>query len=167
MTPDPVGAGEFYRAVFGWLAEPGKDASGYLHLKNGEAYIGGIPPAEHRDAGSPPHWLLYLLAENCDAATAKAAAAGAKVYAAPMSMEGVGRWSVVPTRREPCSPCLRRPGHKAVRREVSAAEQNRRRCPGAGREVCPTRPCCLLARAPCRAVSASPREHSSMFAGIQ
>ena len=95
MTPDPAGAGEFYRAVFGWLAEPGKDASGYLHLKNGETYIGGIAPAEHRDPGAPPHWLLYLLAENCDAATAKAAAAGAKVYAAPMSMEGVGRWSVV------------------------------------------------------------------------
>ena len=95
MTSDPSGSGKFYRDVFGWLAETGKDGSGYLHLKNGDRHIGGIPPAEHLNPNSPPHWLLYLLVEDCDAATAKAAELGARVYAAPMSMEGVGRWSVI------------------------------------------------------------------------
>ncbi len=95
MTPDQAGAVGFYGAVFGWQADPGKDNSGYLHIKNGEQYIGGIPPAEHRNPNAPPHWLLYFLVKDCDASTAKAREIGAKVYMEPMSMEGVGRWSVV------------------------------------------------------------------------
>jgi len=95
MAPDPAAAAKFYQAVFGWQAEPGKDNSGYLHIKNGNQYIGGIPPAEHRNPNAPPHWLPYLMVESCDASTAKAREAGAKVYVAPMSIEGVGRWSVV------------------------------------------------------------------------
>jgi predicted enzyme related to lactoylglutathione lyase len=35
------------------------------------------------------------MVKDCDAATAKAKDGGAKVYAGPMSMEGVGRWSVL------------------------------------------------------------------------
>ena len=95
MTPDQGRAVKFYEALFGWKADPGKDNSGYLHIKNGETFLGGIPPAEHRNPNAPPHWLLYFLVENCDASTAKATNAGAKVYMAPMTMEGVGRWSVV------------------------------------------------------------------------
>ena len=95
MTPDAAGATKFYGAVFGWQVEPGTDNSGYLHIKTGEAYIGGIPPAEHRNPNAPPHWLLYFLVADCDASTAKAKDAGANVYVNPTSMEGVGRWSVV------------------------------------------------------------------------
>ena len=94
-TPDQERAKKFYQEVFGWHAEPGKDSSGYLHIKNGDTYIGGIPPAEHRHANAPSHWLLYFLVQDCDASTAKAQQAGANIFAAPMTMEGVGRWSVV------------------------------------------------------------------------
>src|SRR5262249_8440438 len=48
-TPDVKRASDFYSALFGWQIAPGEnDKSGYLHIKNGEHFIGGIPPAEHR-----------------------------------------------------------------------------------------------------------------------
>ena len=95
-TPDTEGAKKFYETVFGWQITPGeKDTSGYLHIKNGEQFIGGIPPAQYRNPHAPPHWLLYFQVGNCDAATAKARQLGAQVYMEPMAMEGVGRWSVV------------------------------------------------------------------------
>jgi predicted enzyme related to lactoylglutathione lyase len=95
MTGDPDRAAQFYESVFGWKAELGKDNSGYLHIKNGEKYIGGIPPAQHRDPNAPPNWLIYLMVQDCDASTAKAKAGGAKVYFGPTSMAGVGRWAVI------------------------------------------------------------------------
>jgi predicted enzyme related to lactoylglutathione lyase len=95
MTPDQAAATKFYQAVFGWQAEPGKDNAGYLHIKNGDKYIGGIPPAEHRNPNASPHWMPYFLVQDCEVATAVAKEAGANIYMAPMSMEAVGRWSVV------------------------------------------------------------------------
>jgi predicted enzyme related to lactoylglutathione lyase len=95
MSPDPAAAARFYGEVFGWQVDPGQDGSGYLHIKNGEAMIGGIPPAEHANPNAPPHWLLYLRVEDCDAATSQASASGASVFMAPMTMEKVGRWSVI------------------------------------------------------------------------
>jgi len=95
MTPDQPGAAKFYEAIFGWKTEAGKDNSGYLHIKTGDKFIGGIPPAEHRNPNAPPHWMAYFLVANCDASTEKAKSAGANILMPPMSMEGVGRWSVV------------------------------------------------------------------------
>ena len=94
MTPDQAAATKFYNSVFGWEADPGQDNSGYLHIKNGGQFVGGIPPAQHRSPG-PPHWLLYLAIENCDASTDQAKSLGATVYMPPTTMEGVGRWSVI------------------------------------------------------------------------
>lgn len=95
MTPEPQLAAEFYGQVFEWQAEPGKDGNGYLHIKNGSNYIGGIPPREHFNPNTPPHWMLYFLVQNSDSSTAEADKAGAKIYVPPMTVEGVGRWSVV------------------------------------------------------------------------
>jgi predicted enzyme related to lactoylglutathione lyase len=94
-TPDQSRAAKFYHDVFGWHADPGKDSSGYLHIKNGDKHIGGIPPAQHRNPNVPPHWLLYILVQDCDASTAKATAGGATVLMPATTMEGVGRWSIV------------------------------------------------------------------------
>jgi predicted enzyme related to lactoylglutathione lyase len=56
-TPDPAHAGKFHASLFGWKLEKSThDSSGYLHIKNGEQFIGGIPPTEPGTAG-PPHWL--------------------------------------------------------------------------------------------------------------
>ena len=95
-TPDPPRASRFFSDLFGWKIVPGEnDPSGYLHIKNGEKFIGGIPPATHRDPNIPPHWLAYFAVPDCDTATAKAKQLGAAVRYGPISMEKVGRWAVV------------------------------------------------------------------------
>jgi uncharacterized protein len=89
-------ASAFYSALFGWaMVKDEKDPSGYVHIKNGEQFIGGIPPAAHRQPGMPPHWLPYFLVADVDATAAKAKQGGANIYLAPMSMENVGRFSVI------------------------------------------------------------------------
>jgi len=94
-TKDPAAAAKFYTEVFGWEVAPGKDNSGYLHIKNGGQFIGGMPPAAFQNPNAPPHWLLYFLVADCDASTARAKELGASVYMGPQILEGVGRWSVI------------------------------------------------------------------------
>ena len=95
-TPDQAVASAFYSALFGWKLELGeKDMSGYLHIKNGDRFIGGIPPAGQTDPNAPPHWLLYFEVADCDASTAKAVELGGRSLVSPMSLEGVGRFSVI------------------------------------------------------------------------
>jgi predicted enzyme related to lactoylglutathione lyase len=94
-TPDPDQAGKFYAGLFGWELEKSEhDSSGYLHIKNREQYIGGVPPTKHRPAG-PAHWLPYIQVSNCDAIAAKAKQTGATFHLEPMTMEGVGRFAVI------------------------------------------------------------------------
>ena len=96
-TPGREGAKTFYEGLFGWRLSPGegKPATDYLHIQNGEAYIGGVLPDEHRNKQAPPHWLPYFQVNDCDAAAAKAAKLGATVYMPPMAIEGAGRFSVL------------------------------------------------------------------------
>ena len=95
MTGDPARAEKFYSGLFGWKLDRGEKGGDYLHIKNGETYIGGIPPAGSAGPGVPSHWSIYILVTDCDASTAKAKTLGAKVYMPPTTIEGVGRWSVI------------------------------------------------------------------------
>ena len=95
-TPDRATAKSFYSALFGWqIIADERDPAGYLHIKNHDAYIGGIPPAAHRNPNIPPHWLAYFQVENCDASTRQAESLGATVHLAPTTMENVGRLAVI------------------------------------------------------------------------
>ncbi|MGC2697002.1 MAG: VOC family protein [Candidatus Angelobacter sp.] len=95
-TPKPDQAAKFYSDLFGWqVMKDEKDPSGYTHIKNGENFIGGIPPAEHRNPNAPPHWLLYFQVVDVEASTAKAAQLGGKVLMPARKMENVGTWSIV------------------------------------------------------------------------
>lgn len=96
-TPDPAKAGEFYKSLFGWQLEKGENDpdGGYLHIKNGEHFIGGVPPASHMPPGAPPHWLIYFHTNDCDATSNKAKSLGAAVRFGPVTMENVGRLAVV------------------------------------------------------------------------
>ena len=94
MSTDVAKARDFYGKLFGWKISPGeKDTSGYLHIQNGETFIGGIPPVGPQP-GVPSHWLVYFLATDCDGAAAKAKSSGGSIYYGPTTMEGVGRWAV-------------------------------------------------------------------------
>jgi len=92
-SPDPNAAADFYKKVFEWEVSPGE--TGYLHIKNGESFIGGIPPASQRNPNAPPHWVIYFMKQDCDATTATAASLGARTLAGPMTIEGVGRIAVI------------------------------------------------------------------------
>jgi predicted enzyme related to lactoylglutathione lyase len=93
MTRDARPAQEFYSGLFGWTFDPGD--SGYLHIKNGTEYIGGIPPKEMQNQQAPPHWLLYFMVDNCENSTSKAQSLGARVLAPPMPIPNVGSFSVL------------------------------------------------------------------------
>ena len=94
-TPDPGAAIPFYKAVFGWEISSGQDDSGYLHIKNGETPIGGIPPAKFHNPQAPAHWMLYFYVTGCDASAAKAKELGGRLYMEPMTIEKVGRMAIV------------------------------------------------------------------------
>jgi predicted enzyme related to lactoylglutathione lyase len=95
-TPDPARAEAFYSALLGWqFTRDEKDPSGYLHIKNGKHFIGGVPPAAERQPGVPPHWLAYFQVDDVEVTANKAKEMGAKLLMPPVTMEGVGRWSVI------------------------------------------------------------------------
>jgi predicted enzyme related to lactoylglutathione lyase len=95
-SPNPERAKQFYEGLFGWnIAASETDSSGYLHVQNGEEYIGGIPPATYRDPKVHPYWLLYFFVEDVDASAAKAEELGATIQTAPMNIPNVGRMAIV------------------------------------------------------------------------
>ncbi|HEX4603418.1 MAG TPA: VOC family protein [Candidatus Angelobacter sp.] len=95
-TPDTDRAGKFYAELFDWqLTKDDKDPSGYTHIRNGENFIGGIPPAAHRNPNIPAHWLVYFQVADPEAGTAKVAQLGGKILMPTRKMENVGTWSIV------------------------------------------------------------------------
>ncbi|MGD0696803.1 MAG: VOC family protein [Terriglobia bacterium] len=96
-TPDRERAGEFYSKLLGWeLGKEDEDpAHAYWHIKNGEKFIGGMPPAAHRPPNTPAHWLSYFQVSDCTASANKAKELGANLYMPPTTMEDVGCMSIV------------------------------------------------------------------------
>jgi predicted enzyme related to lactoylglutathione lyase len=95
-TPDRERAKTFYSELFGWqIVADAHDPSGYLHIKNGEDFIGGMPPSKHLPPNAPPHWLAYFQVSDCKASAAKAKQLGANLYMEPMFMENVGTMAIV------------------------------------------------------------------------
>ncbi len=96
-SPDRDKAVPFYSSLFGWQFVPGKDEdpAGYLHIKNGEEFIGGATPSKFLPPGAPPHWLAYFLTSNCDASADKVKSLGGSVWVPPNDIEGAGRFSVL------------------------------------------------------------------------
>lgn len=95
-TQNVEAASNFYRAVLGWEIAPGEnDSSGYLHIKNGETFIGGVPPTHMLPPNVPPHWMLYFYVTDVDPSSKQVVDLGGKVHMGPMTIEKVGRMSVV------------------------------------------------------------------------
>jgi len=99
-TPDQVRGAKFYSDLFGWKMVAGDSmkpaAPGtYFHIVNGKNMVGGVPPAEHRAPGVPPHWLLYYQVNDCDGTIAKVKSLGGRVVAPPMTMENVRKFAVL------------------------------------------------------------------------
>jgi len=78
--------------LFGWKLTLGEGKeSGYLHIVNGENYIGGVPPAHQGSGNQPPHWLIYFAVADVDKAFQRAKDMNARIILRPMDFEGVGR----------------------------------------------------------------------------
>jgi uncharacterized protein len=91
-TPDYARAKTFYEGLFGWKLKAGAgQESGYLHIMNGENYIGGVPPAQQSSASEPPHWLIYFAVRDVDSAFQRGKDMLARTLLRPMDFEGVGR----------------------------------------------------------------------------
>jgi predicted enzyme related to lactoylglutathione lyase len=95
-TPDPGRAARFYSDLFGWkIASAAHDPSGYLHIQNGAEFIGGIPPAAHRNPQVPPHWLVYFAVADVDACATVAKQQGGRELLPAVTTENVGRIAIL------------------------------------------------------------------------
>lgn len=93
QTNDREGARAFYRQVFDW--DEKLDPSGYLMWADGErVYCGCMSIGE--DWGEvPPHWLVYFLVDDLDAAAARVVELGGVVHHGPSDAGNLGRLAVV------------------------------------------------------------------------
>jgi predicted enzyme related to lactoylglutathione lyase len=95
-TTDPVRASEFYSGLLGWhISAEEKDPSGYLHIKNGDDFIGGVQPSSRRNSNAPPHWLIYLLVSDVTAGASKAKELGGRWMMPPTTMPQVGDMAIL------------------------------------------------------------------------
>lgn len=97
-TLDPDRAARFYSSLFGWEITRGEkdaDKDGYLHIKNGEDFIGGIPPAKFQNPNIPPYWLAYFYVSDVEGVARRAKQLGATVHVPPMKIENVGTMAVI------------------------------------------------------------------------
>lgn len=97
QTPDRERSAKFYGSVFGWKFLPGKDKdmNGYLHIVNGEQYIGGFPEPRNLPPNVMPHWLPYIQCADCAAQTAKAKELGGRIIMPATTVEDQLSYSVV------------------------------------------------------------------------
>ncbi len=90
---DGAASAAFYAKVFGFDVETMEMPQGPYHvLKSGDEMVAGIMTSTQEKA--PSMWLPYLAVEDCDAATGRATEHGATVHMEPMSVPGVGRFSI-------------------------------------------------------------------------
>ena len=99
-TPDPARASEFYAGLFGWKMVAGKSMDPvkpgqYIHIVNGTEFIGGMPPAEHRNPHAPASWVMYFDVADCDATIATVTSQGGHLRAGPMTQEHVRAFAVL------------------------------------------------------------------------
>lgn len=98
MTTDPQAAQEFYTKVAGWGLQPYAElGTPYTVFLREGTPVGGVMSLadEAVQAGSEPHWLVYIGTPNVDATTEQAVKLGARTHVAPQDIPTVGRYSVV------------------------------------------------------------------------
>jgi predicted enzyme related to lactoylglutathione lyase len=99
-TTGQAGAKEFYRSVFGWVAEDmpmGEFSYTIVRPAEGDdsSGQGGIVPLspEESGAGTTPRWGAYFEVADCDATVATATQQGGTVTVPAQDVPGVGRFA--------------------------------------------------------------------------
>ena len=94
-TPDAEGAKRFYKAVAGWDSrdqDMGEMGTYTLWTRDGADHGGMMKMEGPMWDGIPPHWMLYIAVDDCDASKAAVEANGGKVKYGPIEAPGVGRF---------------------------------------------------------------------------
>lgn len=93
-TRDPVGARDFYAALFGWSYPAHSEhlpGLVYTEYAVGDTRYGGILPMTAEWGETPSHWALYVPVADVDACLASATELGGKICVPAFTAEGVGR----------------------------------------------------------------------------
>src|SRR5215208_3044144 len=94
MTTDAPAAMKFYSEIFGWQPSETLDMGpmGKYHMFNRpHGMIGGMMNKPPEMAHVPPHWGIYFLVDDINAATDRVKANGGKILNGPMEVPG-GDW---------------------------------------------------------------------------
>jgi len=97
-TTDQNAAKQFYGSLFGWEAADFPMGPGEVYtifkLKGEDSSAACALRKDLLDRGVPPHWMLYIAADDVDATTKRVAELGGTVMAGPFDVGENGRMSV-------------------------------------------------------------------------
>ncbi|MCA9794941.1 MAG: VOC family protein [Candidatus Eremiobacteraeota bacterium] len=98
-STDPGKTRSFYTELMGWTLKdvPMGEGPTYTMVMSGEHGVGGMYAMDsaQKDMGVPSHWMCYILVDDLEAMTKKAADLGATVVAQPFSVGQFGTMSVL------------------------------------------------------------------------
>jgi predicted enzyme related to lactoylglutathione lyase len=92
-TRDTSRAQAFYTELFGWTAKP-DPKNQYTEFQNGGRSIAGMMEMKPEHGGAPPHWMPYVMVQDCDQTAREVTELGGTMYVPPMDIENVGRFAV-------------------------------------------------------------------------
>jgi len=96
MSPDVDASKAFYTNVAGWTTQPFQpvpEMRPYTMWMAGESSIGGVAPLPE-EGDVPPHWLLYIGANNVDNTVEDIKNNGGTVMHGPEDIPTVGRFAI-------------------------------------------------------------------------
>ena len=94
---DPVVAGNFYSALFGWTGETTEmpRVGPYTVFSVNGVLVGGMMGMMPGMEGTPSYWMPYFSAADIDASARKVSALGGKVVVPPCSLPDGSRFAVL------------------------------------------------------------------------
>ena len=98
-TSDPKAGVTFYRGLFGWdVVEHDMGPSGIytiFTMRGKDVGAGSGQQPQETQMGIPPHWNLYVTADDAEVAAAKATSLGGKILAPAFDVMDQGRMAVI------------------------------------------------------------------------
>ena len=103
-TRDTEKAKAFYTELFNWGAKvDDKGPMQYTEFQLGGKSIGGMMAMTEQHGDAPPHWLPYVLVDDCNESAAKVTQLGGNILVPPTDVPNVGRFAVF---TDPAGACL-------------------------------------------------------------
>ena len=95
VTTDPDAAAAFYSKVVPWKTQDSGMPS-YTLWMAGKTQVGGLTGLpDSAEAGSPPHWIIYIATPDVDATVAEVERLGGKIVKEPADIPNMGRFAVL------------------------------------------------------------------------